>query len=87
MQRVTLYSLSTCPACRKVKDFLDGHRIEYTLVEVDTLDGSEQWAMSRELAKHNPRVSYPTLIIEEVIIGYDPDSMATCLGTLTRGGQ
>lgn len=87
MQRVTLYSLSTCPACRKVKEFLDGHHVLYTLIEVDTLDGSEQWTVSRELAKHNPRGSYPTLVIEEIVIGYDPDSMAARFGALTREGQ
>jgi glutaredoxin len=75
MKKVTLYALSTCPACKKVKKFLDGNRISYTLIEVDSLDGSEQWAATKELSRHNPQVSYPTVIIEDVVLGSDIDSL------------
>lgn len=71
MKKVTIYSLSTCPVCRKVKNFLDENGIVYTLIEVDTLEGSEQWAATKELSRHNPGASYPTIIVEEVIAGYD----------------
>ena len=80
MKRVTLYSLSTCPVCRQVRKFLDDSGIAYTLVEVDTLDGSEQWAASRELAKHNPQASYPTVVIEETVVGYDIGTLKARLG-------
>jgi glutaredoxin len=75
MKKVTLYTLSTCPACKKVKKFLDDNRISYTLIEVDSLDGSEQWAATKELSRHNPQVSYPTVIIEDVVLGADIDSL------------
>jgi glutaredoxin len=75
MKKVTLYTLSTCPACKKVKKFLDDNRISYTLVEVDSLDGSEQWAATKELSRYNPQVSYPTVIIEDVVLGADIDSL------------
>ncbi len=71
MKRVTLFSLSTCAACKKVKKFLDDHTIPHTMIEVDTLDSGEQWLMTKELAKRNPRGTYPTLVIEDVIEGYD----------------
>jgi len=75
MKKVTVYTLSTCPACKKMKAFLDENGIAYTLIEVDTLDGSEQWAASRELAKYNPQATYPTAIVQEVIAGYDIDAL------------
>ncbi|MBI5074585.1 MAG: glutaredoxin family protein [Nitrospirae bacterium] len=75
MKKVTLYTLSTCPVCRKIKSFLDDNGIAYALVEVDSLDGSEQWAATKELAKHNPQVSYPTVVVEDVIVGYDIDAL------------
>lgn len=75
MPRVTLFSLSTCPVCRKVKKFLDDNAVPYTLVEVDTLDSGEQWLMTKELTKRNPQASYPTVIIEEVIKGYDIEAL------------
>jgi glutaredoxin-like protein NrdH len=71
MKRVVLYSLSTCAVCRKVKKFLDEHAIPYTVIEVDTLDSGEQWLMTKELSKHNPQGTYPTLVIEDIIKGYD----------------
>lgn len=75
MKKVTLYTLSTCPVCRKIKSFLDDNGIVYALVEVDSLDGSEQWAATKELAKHNPQASYPTVVVEDVIVGYDIDAL------------
>jgi len=62
-----------------MKKFLDENSITYTLIEVDTLEGSEQWAASRELAKHNPRGSYPTVVVEEVIAGFDIDALKAAL--------
>ncbi len=75
MKKVTLFALSTCPVCKKVKTFLDEHKINYELVEVDLLDSGEQWVMTKELQKYNPQASYPTLVISEVITGYDPEKL------------
>ena len=74
MKKVRLYTLSTCPVCKKVKQFLDESGISYALIVVDTLDGSEQWAATKELARHNPQASYPTVVIEDVVVGYDLDA-------------
>jgi glutaredoxin len=74
-KRVRLYSLSTCPTCKKVKEFLDKNAIQYELTEVDLLDSGEQWLTSKELKKYNPEATYPTLIVEEVIRGLDEDSI------------
>ena len=79
MKRVTLFSLSTCAVCNQVKKFLADHAIPYTLVEVDTLDSGEQWLMTKELAKHNPQATYPTVVVEEVVRGYDIDALSSKL--------
>ena len=75
MKKVTLYTLSTCPVCKKVKHFFDESGISYALIVVDTLDGSEQWAATKELARHNPQASYPTVVIEDVVVGYDLEAL------------
>ncbi len=75
MKKVTLYSLSTCPVCRKVRTFLDENGVPYTLIEVDRLEGGEQWVMTKEVAKHNPQGTYPTTVVEEVIVGYDIEAL------------
>jgi glutaredoxin len=79
MQRVTLFSLSTCSACKKVKKFLDDNNIPYTLIEVDTLDSGEQWLMTKELKKHNPQATFPTVVVEEVVKGYDREALESKL--------
>ncbi len=75
MSRVTLYALSTCAVCKKVKKFLEDNRITYEAIEVDTLDSGEQWLMTKELKKHNPKATFPTLVVEEVILGYDEEAL------------
>ena len=83
MQKVTLFSLSTCAVCKKVKKYLDDRQVPYTEIEVDTLDSGEQWLMTKELKKHNPQASYPTVVVEETIKGYDVEALEAKL----RGGR
>ena len=78
-KRVRLYSLSTCPTCTMVKKFLDENKIKYEITEVDLLDSGEQWLMSKEVRKYNPAVTYPTLVVEEVILGLDEEAIKKAL--------
>lgn len=79
MKRVTLYSLSTCEVCKKVRKFLDENRIPYTEIEVDRLGSGEQWLKTKELSRLNPQATYPTVVIEDVIKGYDLASLRSKL--------
>jgi glutaredoxin-like protein NrdH len=79
-KKVRLYSLSTCAACKQVKQFLDDHKIDYQYIVVDTLDSGEQWLTSKELKKYNPSGSYPTVVIEEVVKGFDEPLLKQTLG-------
>ncbi len=79
-KKVRLYSLTTCPTCKRVKKFLDGYNIKYELTEVDLLDSGEQWVTSKEIKRYNPAVSYPTLVIEEVVLGLDEEAIKNALG-------
>jgi len=74
-KKVRLYSLSTCPTCKKVKTYLDAHDIKYELIEVDLLDSGEQWLTTKEVKKYNPAATYPTLVVEEVILGLDEEAI------------
>jgi glutaredoxin-like protein NrdH len=79
-KKIRLYGLSTCPTCKKVKNFLDELNIEYELIEVDLLDSGEQWVTSKEVRRYNPAMTYPTLVIEEVITGPDEEAIKEALG-------
>ncbi len=78
-KKVRLYSLSTCPICKRVRKFLDENNIQYDFTEVDMLAGGEQWLMSKEVKKYNPDATYPTLVIEEVILGLDEEAIKEAL--------
>jgi len=78
-KKVRLYSLTTCPTCKRVKKFLDGYDIKYELIEVDLLDSGEQWVTSKEVKRYNPAVTYPTLVIEEVVLGLDEEAIKNAL--------
>ena len=79
-KKVRLYALSTCPECKRLKKFLDENNVAYELIEVDLLESGEQWAASREVKRYNPAVSYPTLVIEETILGLDEEAIREALG-------
>jgi glutaredoxin len=79
-KKVRLYALSTCPECKRLKKFLDEHNIQHELIEVDLLDSGEQWVTSKEVRRYNPAVTYPTLVIEEVISEFDEGAIKEALG-------
>ena len=81
-RQVTLWALSTCAWCKKTKKYLDDLSIDYNSVDVDLLTGDEKAQVKAEVAKHNPRLSYPTLLIDEdtVIVGFDEDRLKEVFG-------
>jgi glutaredoxin len=78
-KKVRLYSLTTCPACKKMKKILDKHNIQYELIEVDLLDSGEQWVTSKKVKRYNPAVTYPTLVIEKVFLEPDEEAIKKAL--------
>jgi glutaredoxin-like protein NrdH len=80
-EEIVLYALSTCGWCNKIKRFLDGNKVQYRAVDVDKLEGEAKEEARAEVQKHNPRRSYPTLVVgEEVLVGYDEERLREVLG-------
>lgn len=70
---VAIYTLSTCGWCKKLKRLLQALDVEYEYVDIDLLPKDEKDKIMEEVRKHNPRGSFPTLIVdqgEEVIVGF-----------------
>ncbi len=83
-KETVLFALSTCPACKKTKDFFTDNNIDHLLVEVDLIDIDSRDKMLAELKKHNPKETFPTIVInggEKVIVGYDKKELATIFTT------
>jgi glutaredoxin-like protein NrdH len=79
-KQVKLYAISTCGWCKKVKRFLKENGIEYEGCDVDLLSGDKKDQVREEVAKLNPRRTYPTLVVDDkVVVGYDEDRMREVL--------
>ncbi len=79
-KKIKVYSLSTCPVCKKVKEFLSNNNVQYETIEVDTLDGGEQWVALKELKKVNPQETFPTVVVETAVVGFDEENLRKILG-------
>jgi glutaredoxin-like protein NrdH len=91
MQRqIKLYALSTCAWCKKTKKFLSDRNIPCEIEDIDLLAGDIKAQVKAEVAKHNPRLSYPTLVIDDgavVIVGYDEEKLQEIFCQETKDDQ
>ncbi len=77
---VKLYSLSTCPWCKKVKQLLDGKAIKYETIEVDLAEGEAQRQALAEVERLTGRRSFPVTVIGETVIqGYKEEELKKAL--------
>lgn len=78
--KTTLYALSTCSHCKSTKRFLSESDAEYDYIEVDNLKGEERKAILADIKALNPRCSFPTLKINDiVIVGYKEKQIKVAL--------
>jgi glutaredoxin len=74
MKKVSMYTLSTCPWCRKTKKFFQDKKIQFDYVDYDLADEKEQERISNDMMKYTGHIAFPFVRIgEEVIIGYNPE--------------
>ena len=66
---VAMYSFTTCPFCRKAKDYLEEQSIPYTSIELDELPGNEGNEIRAELGRLTKRTSVPSIFIGGEYIG------------------
>jgi glutaredoxin-like protein NrdH len=78
---VKIYSLSTCSHCKSTKKFLSDCTVMYDFVDVDLLEGQERKAILEDVRKFNPKCSFPTIIIGDiVIVGFKENKIREALG-------
>ncbi|MBN2553586.1 MAG: MarR family transcriptional regulator [Spirochaetales bacterium] len=77
------YSLSSCPMCRKGREYLEEKGYAYRLLEVDRLDPGEKDRLKEELTqKYGMRVVFPALLIDDsrIVLGFFRGSWDEALG-------
>lgn len=78
---VRIYALSTCMWCKKTKKLFEECSVEYEFEDVDLLQGEEREKTVAEVKKHNPKASFPTILVDDkVILGYKEDELKEALG-------
>ncbi|MDD1695407.1 MAG: glutaredoxin family protein [Methanoregula sp.] len=79
--KVILYALSTCGWCAKTKELLRALGVEFDFVYVDLLRGKEQDDVMNEIERWNPKGSFPTLVIRDMIsiIGFRENEIREAL--------
>jgi glutaredoxin len=84
--KVIVYTLSTCPWCRKTKKFFADHQIPFTYIDYDLADDVTQEKILQELDAAGA-TGFPFVRIDnEVIAGYQPERYSRALG-LAGGSQ
>jgi len=75
-----MYTLSTCPWCRKTKKFFAERNIPFTYVDYDLADEATQEKISQELDAAGATGFPFDKIGDEVIVGYRPERYLSALG-------
>ena len=80
-QPIKVFALSTCGHCRNTKKWLSEHEIDCEIIDVDLLHGEEKKKCIEEMREHNPRLTFPTIVVGDgkVLIGYHPDEFEEVL--------
>jgi len=81
MKKVIMYTLSTCPWCRKTKQFFKDRGIPFEYIDYDLADDEQQENIMMDMARYSMNTSFPFVKIGRgVVIGYDPERYAELLG-------
>lgn len=80
-KRVKLYTLSTCSHCKAAKKLLTELGIEYEYTDVDLVPKENRESVLLEVRRLNPAMSFPTIIIDDVVIvGNQEEKIKEALG-------
>lgn len=76
-----VYALSTCPYCKGARKFLDEKNVDYDVVEVDLISGTERDDVLTEVQRVSGGMSFPVIVFgDEVVVGFDRDRIVSALG-------
>jgi glutaredoxin 3 len=67
--QVVMFSFTSCPFCRRAKDYLESSGIAYQSMELDELPDNQGNEIRAELGKKTMRTSVPSIFIKGQYIG------------------
>lgn len=80
MKKITMYTLSTCPWCKKTKNFFDERHIPYEFIDYDKASKEEQQRIRETCSSYGEGIAFPFVIIgDDVVVGYNPQKFMKLL--------
>jgi arsenate reductase-like glutaredoxin family protein len=74
MAKVSMYIISTCPMCRKTKEFFRARGIPFDFVDYNLASESDQNKIAAEIMRGTGHISFPFVRISDVVvIGFNPE--------------
>ena len=75
-----MYTLSTCPWCKKTKKYFKDHNIPFNFIDYDLADKDVQEKILSEM-RANGANGFPFVKIEDkIVVGYRPEEYSRILG-------
>jgi len=80
--QILVYALSTCGWCRKTKNFLNDHDLEYEYIDVDKCSAEDRETIKNDIKSRVQNPGFPTIIVdgEKVISGFKESVLEEELG-------
>ncbi|MCS3924537.1 glutaredoxin family protein [Methanosalsum natronophilum] len=80
MAKIVMYTLSTCPWCKKAKTFFEENDITFESIDYDLEDKESQKEIITKMKELGGTTATPFVIIDDiVIVGYRPKEYAKAL--------
>jgi glutaredoxin len=81
MKHVFMYTLSTCPWCRKAKAYFTDRNIPFQYVDYDLQAAEEQERIEQEITKSGAQMSFPWVRIgNDLVVGWNPTKYDELMG-------
>lgn len=80
MKKISMYTLSTCPWCRKTKKFFTERNVPFDFIDYDLADEATQQRIMKDMDGYKAS-GFPFVKINgDTVEGYNPDKYAKLLG-------
>jgi glutaredoxin-like protein NrdH len=80
MKKVSMYTLSTCPWCRKTKKFFTEKKVPFDFIDYDLADEATQKRIITDMERYKAS-GFPFVMINgDTVEGYNPDRYTQLLG-------
>lgn len=80
MAKVMMFTLSTCPWCKKTKKWFNDNNIPFDFVDYDLAGVDEQKRIQEKVTAEHMSLSFPIVYIDDIVIqGYNPDRYSNAL--------